>query len=192
MKEYKDIESINFWKKSQELYGNDPKQLAEQRRVLEQKARDHARSPMQWNAHPNAGFCEADVEPWMRVNDDYTDVNAEKQQSAANEEELSTCQFWQRGLANRKAHADCFVYGDFRTVGPESDEVFAYLRLGKKSGKWLVVLNFSGKTVEWVIPEEIKVEGWMAGNYLKGKPEKKLEGAVALRPWEGVLGKCVD
>ncbi|KAF6234433.1 hypothetical protein HO173_007466 [Letharia columbiana] len=192
MKEYKDIESINFWKKSRELYGNDPKRLAEERKVLEKKSRDHARTPMQWNGGANAGFCESGVEPWMRVNDDYKEVNAEKQQSADDEEELSTWQFWQRGLANRKAHSDCFVYGDFHAVGPESDEVFAYLRLGKKSGKWLVVLNFSGKKVDWNIPDELKVEGWMAGNYQKGKPDKRMERSVGLRPWEGVLGKCID
>lgn len=192
MKEYKDIESINFWKKSNDLYGDDPEHLAEDRKILEKKARDHARSPMQWNDGANAGFCESGVEPWMRVNEDYKDINAKKQQSADDEEELSTWQFWQRGLANRKAHADCFVYGEFRAVGPESDEVFAYLRLGKESGTWLVVLNFSGKEVEWKIPEELAVEGWMAGNFLKGKPDKQLKGSVSLRPWEGVLGKCVD
>lgn len=192
IKEYKDIESINFWKKSRELYGNDPKRLAEERKVLEKKARDHARTIMQWNGGANAGFCESGVEPWMRVNDDYKEVNAEKQQSADDEEELSTWQFWQRGLANRKAHSDCFVYGDFHAVGPESDEVFAYLRLGKESGKWLVVLNFSGKKVDWNIPDELKVEGWMAGNYQKGKPDKRMERSVGLRPWEGVLGKCID
>ena len=66
--EYKDIESINFWKKSKDLYGNDPKKLAEQRKILEKKARDHARTPMQWNSGTNAGFCESGVQPWMRVN----------------------------------------------------------------------------------------------------------------------------
>ena len=95
-------------------------------------------------------------------------------------------------MANRKAHADSFVYGEFQAVEAESDEVFAYLRIGKKSGKWLVILNFSDKNVEWKIPGEVKVEAWTAGNYLKGKPDKDLKGAAVLRPWEGVLGKCVD
>ena len=192
MKEYKDIESINFWKKSKDLYGNDPKRLAEERKVLEKKARDHARTPMQWNPGPNAGFCAQGVEPWMRVNDDYKDLNAEHQLAANNPDELSTWQFWQRGLANRKEHADVFIYGDYHAVGPESEEVFAYLRTGKESGKWLVVLNFSGKEAKWEIPAEVKVQGWMAGNYLKGKPEKEVSGEVELRPWEGILGKCVD
>ena len=124
--------------------------------------------------------------------DDYKDVNSEKQQSADNEKDLTPWQFWQRGLANRKAHADSFVYGEFQAVESESDEVFAYLRIGKKSGKWLVVLNFSDKHVEWKIPGEVKVEAWVAGNYLKGKPDKDLKGAAVLRPLEGVLGKCVD
>lgn len=192
MKEYKDIESINFWKKSKELYGNDPQRLAEERKVLEKKARDHARTPMQWSNEPNAGFCKDGVEPWMRVNDDYKDVNADKQLAFSDGEQLSTWQFWQRGLANRKEHADVFIYGDYQAVGPEDEKVFAYMRTGKKSGKWIVVLNFSGDEVEWDIPSDVNVQGWMAGNYLKGKPEKALSGFVKLKSWEGILGKCAN
>lgn len=190
LKDYKDIEAINFWKKSLDLYGDSPKELAKQRKVLERKARDHARTPMQWNAGTNAGFTDEGVKPWMRVNDDYQEVNAENQLSKESEE-LSVWKFWQRGLANRKMHKDVFIYGDFETVGPESEEVFAYVRTGTESGKWLIVLNFSGKEVDWPLPVGVKVEGWMAGNYTKGKPDKALEMSIALRPWEGLLGKCV-
>ena len=192
MKEYKDIESINFWKKSKALYGGNPERLAAERKVLEKKARDHARTPVQWDASPNAGFCQNGVVPWMRVNDDYENVNAENQLAADNADELSTWQFWQRGLANRKEHADVFIYGDFQVVEIESEEIFAYERTGKKSGKWLIVLNFSDKKVKWEIPEKVRVQGWIAGNYLKGKPAKALGGSVDMRPWEGILGKCED
>ncbi|KAL8702414.1 MAG: hypothetical protein Q9201_004415 [Fulgogasparrea decipioides] len=190
LRDYKDIEAINFWKKSLDLYGNDPEELARQRKVLERKARDHSRTPMQWNAGPNAGFADEGVKPWMRVNDDYQEVNAEKQLSD-DSESLSVWQFWQRGLANRKQHKDVFTYGDFELVGPESEEVLAYARTGKKSGKWLIVLNFSGKEVSWNIPQGLEVEGWMAGNYTKGMPDKSLKGSITLHPWEGILGKCV-
>ncbi|KAL8676504.1 MAG: hypothetical protein Q9186_006981 [Xanthomendoza sp. 1 TL-2023] len=190
LKDYKDIEAINFWKKSLDLYGNNPEELARQRKVLERKARDHARTPMQWNDGPNAGFADEGVKPWMGVNDDYREVNAEKQ-LADDGEGLSVWQFWQRGLANRKMHKDVFTYGDFEDVGPQSEEVFAYVRTGKESGKWLVVLNFSGREVDWEMPEEIEVQGWMAGNYTKGKPEKSFKGSVALHPWEGILGKLI-
>ncbi|KAL8643301.1 MAG: hypothetical protein Q9228_000108 [Teloschistes exilis] len=191
LKDYKDIEAINFWKKSLDLYGDNPEQLAKERKVLHRKARDHARTPMQWNAGPNAGFADEGVKPWMRVNDDYREVNVEKQLSD-NSEGLSIWQFWQRGLANRKAHKDVFTYGDFELAGPDSEEVLAYIRTGKKSGKWLVVLNFSGKEVQWDIPADLEVEGWMAGNYMKGKPDKALQTCIALHPWEGVLGKCIE
>lgn len=190
--EYRDIESINFWKKSKALYGDDPKQLAEERKVLEQKARDHARTPVQWSAEPNAGFCKESVKPWMRVNDDYKDCNTENQMNANNEDDLSVWQYWQRGLANRKEHKDVFIYGDYETVGVVSEEVLAYLRTGKQGGRWLVVLNLSGKGVQWEFPNAVKLKGWMAGNYLKGKPDKALKGKLELRPWEGVLGRCED
>lgn len=189
-KEYKDIESINFWKKSKALYGHDPTRLAEERKVLEKKARDHARTPMQWSAEPNAGFCKEGVKPWMRVNGDYTNCNTENQMNTRSEKDISVWRYWQRGLANRKEHRDVFIYGDYETVGPPSEEVFAYLRTGKEGGRWLVVLNFSGKLAKWDIPTELEIEGWMAGNYHKGKPDKALKGKLDLKPWEGILAKC--
>ena len=191
-KEYRDIESINFWKKSKALYVDDPKRLSEQRKVLEKKARDHARTPVQWSAHPNAGFCKESVEPWMRVNDDYKECNVEMQMHADSTDQMSVWQYWQKALAHRKKHKDVFVYGDFETLGQPSEEIFAYLRTGFKGGKWIIILNFSGKTVQWNIPASVTVRGWMAGNYLKGKPEKALNGAVELKPWEGILGLCED
>ena len=188
--DYKDIESINFWKKSKELYGHDPERLAEERKVLEKKARDHARTPMQWDSSPNAGFCTEGIQPWMRVNDDYRSVNAAAQLTNSTPDALSVWQFWQRGLANRKAHKDVFVYGSFEVAGPENEEVFAYFRTGNKGGRWLVVLNFCGKDVTWEVPQDCKEVAWMAGNYMIGKPEKPDKGTIFLRSWEGILGRC--
>ena len=188
--EYRDIESINFWKKSKALYGHDPERLAEERKVLEKKARDHARTPVQWSTQRHAGFCADNVEPWMRVNDDYRDCNTENQMNALSDDDLSVWQYWQRGLANRKEHKDVFIYGDYETVGLPSEEIFAYLKSGKKGGRWLVVLNMSGKTTQWDIPKEVGIYSWMAGNYMKGKPHKALEGKLELKPWEGILGRC--
>ena len=188
--EYKDIESVNFWKESKALHSADPERLAEARRILQKKARDHARTPMQWDATPNAGFCKEGIEPWMRVNDDYKSVNAEKQVATPD----STWHFWQRMLAERKKDADIYVYGDFEGVETESDDIFAYVRTGKKGGKRLVVLNLTGKSVKWDIPGNVKVQEWTCGNYLhlEKSDEKVLKGALDLRPWEGVLARCED
>lgn len=62
--EYKDIESINYWKKMTDLYKDDEKMLRFAKEVLQKKARDHARTPVQWSDGANAGFCEDGIEPW--------------------------------------------------------------------------------------------------------------------------------
>lgn len=188
--DYKDIEAVNFWKKSKALYGNDPEKLAFARKVLHRKARDNARTPVQWDSGPNAGFCPEGVKPWMRVNEDYKEINAEAQQSMDRKSGMSVWQFWQRGLAHRKKHKDVFVYGDFHLVGSDSEEVFAYVRTGEAGGTWLVVLNFTGRDVHWEIPSETKIDGWMTGNYTDSKPTQSTSGSVPLKPWEALLGKC--
>lgn len=187
-KEYKDIETINYWKKCQELYKEDTEQLAYGKKVIHMKARDHARTPMQWDpSSKNAGFCKEDVKPWMRVMDDYETINTQTQMNDSSAE-LSTWQFWQRGLKDRKEHADVFVYGDYREVSPEDPNVFAYVRASEAGEKWLVILNFSGKAVDWTVPSE--VEFWAYGNYGMDRPDKAQKGSLSLKPWEGLLGKC--
>jgi oligo-1,6-glucosidase len=184
--EYKDIETINYWKKCQELYKDNAEQMAYGKRVIHMKARDHARTPMQWEPKKNAGFCEPDVKPWMRVMDDYEIINAETQMNAKSAE-LSTWQFWQRGLKDRKEHADVFVYGDYQEVSPDDETIFAYIRMSDAGDKWLAVLNFSGKVRQWTLPAD--VEFWACSNYGKDRPDKPQKGNLSLMPWEGVLAK---
>lgn len=199
--EYKDIESINYWQKNKSLYPNDEKKLKEARYLLQAKARDHARTPVQWTSGPNSGFCAEGTEPWMMVNTDYETVNAESQRtyspssSSSDPNDLSVLQFWKRGLANRKEHKDVFVYGDFTLLDEtEGSSVFAYKRSSEKGEAFVTVLNFCGEEVEWDVPREAKVEKWVAGNYTKCAPEKETSGKIRLRAWEGVLGKwfCCD
>ncbi|KAK3652581.1 hypothetical protein LTR56_001945 [Elasticomyces elasticus] len=188
--EYKDIESINYWRKMNTTYPNDDAQLKQAHHVLQRKARDHARTPVQWSADANAGFCDKDTKPWMMVNTDYETVNATVQRTYKSENNLSVLQFWKRGLANRKEHKDVFVYGDYELLDDEHESVFAYKRTGESGEAFVTVLNFAGKDVEWTVPEKVKVEKWAAGNYTKGAPEKAFDGKVKLSPWEGLLGVC--
>ncbi|OAP60793.1 hypothetical protein AYL99_05795 [Fonsecaea erecta] len=209
--EYKDIETVNYWKKCRQIYQDDPAQLEQARRIIHLKARDHARTPFPWDRSENAGFCRAGVKPWMRVMDDFQDgINAEDQMKHASEnendgdddgdsddnneaEQLTTWQFWQRGIRERKKHAAAFVYGDYQELAsPEHRDVLAYVRTSADGEeRWLVVLNFSGKDVEWTLPESVSpVDVWAGGTYSKGRPRKPREGTVPLRPWEGLLARC--
>lgn len=190
IEEFKDIETINYWKKAQALG------IKEGRQVIDAKARDHARTPMQWDDDaPNAGFCPAGVTPWMRVMEDSREgINARAQQAFASDTEWSPWQWWQRALRDRKRHKDVFVYGGFEDVSEAHDKVYAYLRTSStnKGEAWVVALNFSGEEqAGWALPPGVRVGEWVATTYGKEGPEddKAKEGAVVLKPWEGLLGR---
>ncbi|TKA28678.1 hypothetical protein B0A50_03005 [Salinomyces thailandicus] len=187
IEEYKDVESINYYKKMTSLYPNDAEKEKWARHVLQRKARDHSRTPVQWSAEANAGFCAPETQPWMVVNSDYKTVNADAQRKFSSPESLSVLQFWKRGLQQRKENKDCFIYGDFELLDTQTEAVFAYKRKSKERA-FVTVLNFTGKEVEWQVPDQAGVSAWVAGNYYKGKPEGAVSGAVKLRAWEGLLG----
>lgn len=185
--EYKDIESTNYWAKMNKMYPNDKEKLAFARKVLQLKARDNARTPVQWTAGKNAGFCDPSVTPWMRVNDDYETVNAEAQQKKRKEDDgLSPLQFWKRGLSNRKQHKDVFVYGDYELLSDDDTPIFAYKRSSAKEA-FVVVLNFCGQEESFTISTGLSVSKWVTTTY-NGSPSQETKGKVTLRPWEGLLG----
>jgi len=190
IEEFKDIESINYWKKCLDIYSGDKDRLDHGRKIIDMKARDHSRTPMQWSSKENAGFCDPNVKPWMRVIDDYKTINVEAQMKADDPNDLSVWQFWQRGLYNRKEHADVFVYGDFKELDPKDPKIYAYLRTSEKGEKWLVALNFSGEEIQWTMPSGIEVDFWPCSNYTKDHVEKPKKSKIPLRPWEGILGRC--
>ena len=190
IEEFKDIETINYWNKCKEIYAGNEELLRHSRTVIDMKARDHSRTPMHWDASDNAGFCDAGVKPWMRIMDDYKTINAEAQAKANDGHDLSVWQFWQRALKDRKDHAGAFVYGVFEDLSLRHPQVYAYTKTSAQGEKWLVVLNFSGREVEWHMPAGLRVAGWIRGNYSEGEVGKPKSDMVPLRPWEGVLGKC--
>jgi glycosidase len=191
-KEYKDVETQNYWNKVNKVWFGNPELLQHARAVVEAKARDHARTPMQWDASANAGFCDPGITPWMRVMDDYKTINTEAQMRANDSEDETVWQFWQAGIRHRKEHANVFVYGDFEELTPDHPNVFAYLRtsLDGKGEKWLVLMNFFERQVEWIVPENLTVESWVRGNYSKGEVLKPKVGMVPIKPWEALLAKC--
>jgi oligo-1,6-glucosidase len=213
--EYKDIESINFFKKYvsasppllllklqmfdsnphsryRDVYPGDESKQALAADIMQKKSRDNARTPVQWTAEPHAGFTSPDAKPWMRVNDDYKSVNAEIQVSNPHPAPgiLSVHAFWRRALSNRKQHASIFVYGDFEMLDMSHKSVVAFKRWSEDEA-FITVCNFSGKKVVWEGMNGVEVKKWVAGNYDERELEKREVGKgvkVELRPWEGLLG----
>ncbi len=107
--------------------------------------RDLARTPMQWDGSPNAGFSKAT--PWLPVDPAFTRNNAEAQ--AADEDSLLG--FYKRLIRLRKKHA-ALRAGEIRFMADCLPGVLAYIREDGPE-KVLVVLNFTRKHVSMKLPE---------------------------------------
>ncbi|RGP79410.1 hypothetical protein FLONG3_2465 [Fusarium longipes] len=189
--EYKDIESVKYWKNVCAQYKEGSREMKEAKHYLRLKARDNARTPMQWNSKANGGFCPAGVKPWMRVNDDYPIVNAELQTSAgrANKRSMlvSPYRFWQQVIALRKKHIDLFVYGDFVIEKDTEKNVFAFRRVSETCHS-ITILNFSKEETTFTFDEGMGVREWALGSYDSLSLEKPRSGVITLLPWEGLIG----
>ncbi|MEO0897187.1 MAG: alpha-glucosidase [Bacteroidota bacterium] len=129
-------------------------------------SRDHARTPFQWNDQDQAGFTEG--EPWMVVNPNYKEVNAEKAVSQAG----SIFHFYRTMIALRKMHKG-LIYGDFHDLTPNHEKVYAYTRKSEQ-GNYLVMLN---------VTERVQIFEWPVEN----SPKRLLQGNYDGRNYEGIL-----
>lgn len=130
IEEVNDVESRNMRVERLEQGYSETEILDAIRRV----GRDNARTPMQWNVQPHAGFTTG--KPWLAVNPNYQDINAEG--AISNPDSVFNTY---KALINLRKHNDWIIYGDFELLN-SADEVFAYLR--KYQGKkYLVVVNLS-------------------------------------------------
>ena len=136
IEDYQDIESVNF-AEDRKKEGWEEEKI---RTYLARNSRDHARTPMQWNAEKHAGFTAGT--PWMAENQNYAEINVEN--SRKNPDSLFY--FYQKLIALRRKN-DTLVYGDFRLIEEENPDIFAYERnLGEK--KLIVLCNFRDTAAE--------------------------------------------
>ncbi|KEQ68226.1 alpha-glucosidase [Aureobasidium namibiae CBS 147.97] len=183
--EYKDVESQNYWEAASIQYANNHRKLDWARALLQLKARDHTRTPMQWNSSPHAGFCKSHIKPWMRVNDDYPNVNAARQVPDTE----SVLSYWKRCLKFRREHKDVFIYGGFQILDPEDKDVVAFRRFTDDEC-FVTVTNLTGKHKEYLGLREVDVQEWIIGNYELGSHNQNSNDLLRLRPWEGAIGRC--
>lgn len=182
LEEYKDIETQKQYKEAVGYFKGDEAKMRVYMEEVHKKARDHARSPVQWSGEENGGFTSPEVTPWMRVNDNYREVNAEQQESDPD----SVLNYWREVLKVRKSHQEVIVYGRFELVKDGHPEVICYKRVGTgKTDAWVVV-SFKNGEVEYKAPEDLRVAvksgKQVLGNY---EEEVQVEGEVLrLKPFE--------
>lgn len=123
---------------------------AEALRAIAAHSRDNARTPMQWSGQANAGF--TDGTPWLKVNPNYTSINAAAQIGDDN----SVYAFYKKLIALRKnpVYRETVVYGTLEPVWRERHNLMAYYRKGERT--LLVVGNFQKDTQEITLPAPYK------------------------------------
>lgn len=170
--DYKDIEILNMYKEKV-VEGNEPHD-----KVMESiyvKGRDNARTPMQWDASANAGFTTG--EPWLKINPNYTEINAEQ---AVNDE--NSIYHYYRTLIQLRKSNPIIVYGEYKLLDEENEQVYSYLRT-YEGQKLLVITNFSGEEIDYKVPmNEFSAGELLIGNY--SDVNKEIEEVITLRPYE--------
>ena len=167
LEEYRDIELFGMYKERR-AQGYTHEELMES---IYAKTRDNARTPMQWDTTEQAGFTTG--KPWMKVNPNYTEINAAEQVDC----EDSIFNYYRKLIQLRK-ELPVLTDGKFTMLDMDHDQIFAYLR-DNGEDKLLVVCNFYGNTVDYAVSEKAEDLELLIGNYT----EENMQTDV-LRPYE--------
>lgn len=119
--------------------------------ACEKMSRDNARTPMQWDSSPNAGFTTGT--PWLKVNDNYPEINVAAQENDPD----SVLNYYRRLTALRKSpeYRQLFTYGKFRPAFENSHRILAYYR-EKDNQRVLVAANFGREKQHLHLPGAVK------------------------------------
>ena len=167
LEEYRDIELFGMYKERR-APGYTHEELMES---IYAKTRDNARTPMQWDTTEQAGFTTG--KPWMKVNPNYTEINAAEQVDC----EDSIFNYYRKLIQLRK-ELPVLTDGKFTMLDMDHNQIFAYLR-DNGEDKLLVVCNFYGNTVDYAVSEKAEDLELLIGNYT----EENMQTDV-LRPYE--------
>lgn len=166
IEDYRDVEIHNMY--NERIAAGYTKE--EVMRSIYAKGRDNARTPMQWDDTENAGF--TDGTPWIKVNDNYNEINAKAQVN--DPDSIFSC--YKKLIQFRKEYS-VLVDGDFDLLLENDENIFAYQRKNDKQ-KIVVICNFFDKTIEMPLEDKVKDMKILIANY------SEMEDASVLRPYE--------
>ncbi|WP_298310466.1 alpha-glucosidase [uncultured Aquimarina sp.] len=172
--EVRDIQSLNFYKENKITHKYTEELALE---MINKEGRDNARTPVQWNGDEiNGGFSK--VEPWLKVNPNYKDINVAYQEKDPN----SILNFYRNLLKTRKEH-DVFVHGDFEEIEFNNPKLYIYKKkLGKE--EIMVMLNFNSSEEAFDAGSNINEVEVLVNNYENLDVENN---NVLLKPYQGVI-----
>lgn len=174
-KEYKDVVSTRIYDTVKKIA---PFALPIVVWALNKKARDHARTPMQWSDEKNAGFTTG--EPWMVVNPNYVDINVKQ----ALEDKDSIWYFYQKVNKFRLGN-EIIKNGTYKQYYPKDKKLWVYER-AYNGKKYVVLANYTDKKAKFKLPKELEY------NYCKVvmhnyDNDKIVLNDMTLQPYEAIV-----
>jgi oligo-1,6-glucosidase len=169
IEDFQDIESLNHYHLAVAA-GEPPERVLD---GLRARSRDNARTPMQWDAGPQAGFTTG--APWLPVNPNHVEINA-----AAQRDDPDSVLSWYRRLIALRHTEPAVADGDFTMLLPDDECAYAFTRrLGDV--ELLVLGNISDRTVTAAVPD---AEAWAAAEVVLANCPPTPGAAITLSPWE--------
>ncbi|NJJ39588.1 alpha-glucosidase [Paenibacillus sp. 7028] len=176
IEDYMDIETQNIYKERKAV-GFREEDIMES---LYMKARDNARTPMQWSNVKNAGFSSG--KPWMKLNPNYPSVNVE----SALYDSDSVFYHYQKLIKIRKQNYT-LIYGTYRLLDSEPN-IYAYERI-LENKKLLIVCNFYEPEATFSYsPESHSAVNILISNYSHSSSDLK---NITLRPYEAIIYEII-
>jgi oligo-1,6-glucosidase len=175
--DFRDIQALNYYAQAAARGDVD---LAALLRAMNKMSRDQGRTPVQWDASPNAGFTTGT--PWIAVNPDYVRVNA----AAEVGQPGSVFEHYRKLIELR--HTDPVVTdGDFELLLPDHPAIWAFLRRGPE-GELLVAANFSADVTTVALPVDPDwADATVVLANLPGQDPLQPPPDLKLRPWESAI-----
>jgi oligo-1,6-glucosidase len=164
IEDFRDIESLNHYAEAVTA-GDPPEHVLT---LLRARSRDNARTPMQWDDSPHAGFTSGD--PWMPANPNHKEINARRAQADPD----SVFHHYRRLIELRHTEP-AVAHGDFHMLFGDDERVYAFTRRHAQT-ELLVLGNFSGQAAAIALPA-----GWDGAELLLSNVESP---GPALEPWE--------
>jgi alpha-glucosidase len=141
-----------------------------------ERNRDTCRTPMQWDASPNAGFSPS--EPWLPISPDY----AERNVASLAADPASILTLYRRLIALRRGSPALYA-GSYAAL-ETGEAVFAFVRVQGDERK-LVAINFTGQ------PQQVNLPAGtgriVLSTYLDRSAETVSLASLTLRPHEGLI-----
>lgn len=168
IEDYRDVQTLNEYA-YQKKNGGDLKAFI-QRKAFE--SRDNGRTPFQWDTSFNAGFSTGT--PWIKVNPNYTFINAAAQENDPN----SILNYFRKMVQLRKS-TPALIHGKYTLLDKDNPAVYAYTR--ELAGeKYLVLLNFSANTSSVNTGMDVSKAKLMIHNYAAPSTGNQLQPYEAL------------